>query len=171
MQQTCMCWGICCGPGWDQLLEELCAKLHKLFTDAGLSGENYPAVAQVKEKFGTLRFYMNPIPENVADQAYAFIQEAENKSAVTCERCGAPGERCSDKGWLSTCCKEHAPKPGTKFHVYLSGVAHVTGSILINARNEDEARRLALLRTGDVEWKYDGIIETAPLEVNMVIED
>lgn len=54
MRETCMCWGICTGDGWYDLLDRLCGDL-QWNTDKN----SYPQVVadQVKEKFGTLRFY------------------------------------------------------------------------------------------------------------------
>jgi len=128
--QTCMCWGITCGSGWGKILEDLCAKLHKLFTDAGLEGDNYPSVGQVKEKFGTLRFYMNQMPESVSEKAYEFISEAENLSAITCDICGAPG-KTRNRSWVVVLCDDHArPKviDGTSWDtIWRFGEAHEKG--------------------------------------------
>jgi len=57
---------------------------------------------QVKEKFGTLRFYYSG-GDDVID---GMVQMAEAMSSVTCEECGAPG-KTNDKGWLSTRCEAH----------------------------------------------------------------
>jgi hypothetical protein len=61
--------------------------------------ECYPRASQVKEKFGTLRFYM--ISET--DEMSKLISEAEAKSAITCEFCGEPGE-LRNTGWYITLC-------------------------------------------------------------------
>ena len=58
--------------------------------------------SQVKEKFGTLRFYMTGQTAEMDD----IIGEATRKSAVTCEECGKPG-RLRGHGWLYTACKRH----------------------------------------------------------------
>jgi hypothetical protein len=58
------------------------------------------AVVQVKEKFGTLRFYC---PNTDAIQKY--IQLAERLSSVTCEDCGKPG-RPNNAGWIRTQCEQ-----------------------------------------------------------------
>lgn len=60
---------------------------------------------QVKEKFGTLRFYTNYSDEYI-DGA---ISMAEHMSSITCETCGKPGE-LQGKGWLYTACEEHLQK-------------------------------------------------------------
>jgi hypothetical protein len=59
--------------------------------------------SQVKEKFGTLRFYYNG-----GDDVVSGIERmAESMSAVMCETCGAPGKTRSG-GWIQTLCDEHA---------------------------------------------------------------
>jgi hypothetical protein len=59
--------------------------------------------SQVKEKFGTLRFYYSGGDETVD----GIERMAESMSAVTCETCGAPGKTRSG-GWIQTLCDEHA---------------------------------------------------------------
>lgn len=60
------------------------------------------AVDQVKEKFGSLRYYCNG---NEAIQN--FIRLAERLSEVTCETCGKFGRTRDDQGWYYTSCDEH----------------------------------------------------------------
>lgn len=64
---------------------------------------NKVVVQQVKEKFGTLRFYYTGGDE-VID---GMVQMAESMSAVTCEQCGMPG-RERGGSWIKTCCDQHA---------------------------------------------------------------
>jgi hypothetical protein len=58
------------------------------------------AVVQVKEKFGTLRFYH---PGNDAIDRY--VRLAERLSSVTCEDCGKRGVQ-NDSGWIRTHCDD-----------------------------------------------------------------
>lgn len=58
-----------------------------------------PCAAQVKEKFGTLRYYMTFYNEDVEME----ISKAEKLSSKTCESCGAPG-KTRDGGWIRTLC-------------------------------------------------------------------
>ncbi len=58
-----------------------------------------PKAAQVKEKFGGLRFYMTC----GSDEIFDLISEAEALSYKTCEECGKPGEE-RDTGWIHTHC-------------------------------------------------------------------
>jgi hypothetical protein len=62
---------------------------------------------QVKEKFGTLRFYY----VGGDDYCDGVMSLADNMSAVTCERCGKPG-KTRNKGWVATLCDEHAIAEG-----------------------------------------------------------
>lgn len=57
---------------------------------------------QVKEKFGTLRFYYN----GGDDYVKGVMDMAESMSGVTCEQCGAPG-KSNDSGWIRTTCETH----------------------------------------------------------------
>jgi hypothetical protein len=57
---------------------------------------------QVKEKFGTLRFYVY----GGDDTTHNYIALAEITSGVTCEICGKSGSSSSG-GWIKTLCKEH----------------------------------------------------------------
>ena len=61
-----------------------------------------PTVVQVKEKFGSLRFYIN----GGTEEHYNYIRFAEDLSARTCETCGAPG-KMRGQGWYYTACDEH----------------------------------------------------------------
>lgn len=59
-------------------------------------------VDQVKEKFGTLRFYYTGGDKVVA----GMVRMAESMSGVTCEQCGKPGTTAGP-GWIKTLCEEH----------------------------------------------------------------
>lgn len=102
MSGTCMCWGFECGDGWYEIIERLSSKLEKAI--AALPAEErgeYRAV-QVKEKYGTLRFYMTAETREMEK----CIVDAERESAFTCEACGAAGKG-RGMGWLYTACEEH----------------------------------------------------------------
>lgn len=60
-------------------------------------------VTQVKEKFGSLRFYYNG-GDSYIDGA---VMLAESMSTKICEVCGAPGIINDDSGWLRARCEEH----------------------------------------------------------------
>lgn len=67
----------------------------------------HPSAMQVKEKYGTLCFYMTSSTDEMEDA----ISEAEAKSAVTCEDCGQPGV-LRGGGWLRTLCDSCATEDG-----------------------------------------------------------
>lgn len=77
-----------CDAGWDWILADLNAKMKYL-------DFNYK-ITQVKEKFGTLRFYYEPLIQKkvVLDIMDDVVQNAEQLSAFTCEICGN-SSRCS----------------------------------------------------------------------------
>jgi hypothetical protein len=124
MTTTSMCWGFDVGDGWFDLIYKASQKIeaeiksmkptcewcdqgcHAPFEN-GCTGpdgfvDSRPKASQVKEKFGTLRFYMNRSSKTIDD----IITEAEEESAVTCETCGKPG-RLTTGGWIKTLCPEH----------------------------------------------------------------
>lgn len=61
-----------------------------------------PQAVQVKEKFGTLRFYLT----RTTPEQDRYVEFAEAMSAKVCEHCGAPGKR-RDGGWVRTLCDVH----------------------------------------------------------------
>lgn len=124
-QQSCMAFGIECGDGWYDLLDVLCESLTCLYeTGVNLGDQRYvpldaPKViaTQIKEKFGTLRFYYrlsfsdqvkdlqkqaetNPVlSASIEDWITDYIRYidgiihmAESVSAHTCESTGFKGE-------------------------------------------------------------------------------
>jgi hypothetical protein len=103
-------------PRWDERIAQfLFGKMHKVgeieIERIGLKNFAFwPntgfAVTQVKEKFGTLRFYTNSSNAMINK----FINLAEALSAMTCEECGEPGQLGERYGWYSTRCKKHAPE-------------------------------------------------------------
>lgn len=101
MQVTCMCWGFSCGDGWYGILREAAEKLEPLILayKKEYPKDEFPRAAQVKEKFGTLRFYMT----TETDEMSKITAEAERKSETTCEECGKKG-KLRKGGWLRTLC-------------------------------------------------------------------
>lgn len=79
------------------------AKLKNEWMDKVMPPRVYQVVAtQVKEKFGSLRFYYSGGDEAI----HNFVFTAECMTYVTCEECGAPGTM-SHGGWMSVKCQEH----------------------------------------------------------------
>lgn len=60
---------------------------------------NQVVVDQVKEKFGTLRFYYHGGDKEIS----GMVRMAESMSAHICEQCGSPGTT-GGKTWINTLC-------------------------------------------------------------------
>jgi hypothetical protein len=104
MQETCMCWGFECGDGWFNILDQLMGNIQHHIDWQNRNGEVVLQVTldQVKEKFGTLRFYYT----GGDDYIRGMVTMAESMSGVICEECGKPGTSTSG-GWIKTVCIEH----------------------------------------------------------------
>ena len=98
-----MCWGVECGDGWYPLIETLCAALSWDGYDFlhNHARQDPPVVVQVKEKFGSLRFYVDGATE--ADDAT--IGFAALLSGRVCETCGTMNGTYQTQGWIRTTCK------------------------------------------------------------------
>jgi hypothetical protein len=119
MRTTAMCWGFDHGDGWYNLIDKLCACIqHRIDWNqtqresllknnphnVSLPDEIQQVVAvQVKEKFGTLRFYYDGGDEYIR----GLVSMAEVISEITCETCGASG-KIREGGWIRTLCDTHA---------------------------------------------------------------
>lgn len=60
-------------------------------------------IEQIKEKFGTLRWYDNGVPHAVYDEYIEMMRKYESMSERTCIVCGAKATRMSI-GWISPFC-------------------------------------------------------------------
>ena len=111
MTETAMCWGFECGDGWFQILNQLCQNIQHHIDWKNRGGEVVPQVTvdQVKEKFGTLRFYYTGGDDYIS----GLVSMAESMSGVTCESCGKPGTQTSG-GWIKTACVEHGGQDFSK---------------------------------------------------------
>lgn len=107
---TAMCWGFECRDGWYRLIDTLCDTIQG-YIDQNKKYNNIdiPQVTavQVKEKFGTLRFYY----DGGDDVIRGMVWLAENLSAEICENCGNPGELVKSS-WIQTLCNTCRNKNG-----------------------------------------------------------
>jgi hypothetical protein len=120
--QSLMAFGCEHDDGWFDILWELCKALEveikkieekrtkkektiELIKD----GDNdWFKVQQVKEKFGSLRFYVTM----ASDEMYKLISDAEKKSQETCEVCGDKASLMEKSSWYKTLCKDCGNKNG-----------------------------------------------------------
>jgi hypothetical protein len=115
MKQTCMHWGLECDDGWFNFLNECLNKLQYFCDLCSKEGREVQVVAnQIKEKYGTLRFYYTTYGANDTESKIIddIISETERKSGYICENTGKDGEICSRGGWYKTLCYEEARKLG-----------------------------------------------------------
>jgi hypothetical protein len=85
--------------GWFRLVWRLCEDLEPLVAKAEKEIRRSFEVLQVKEKFGTLRFYVSHHTDEI-DQR---INSAQEESSRTCEVCGQSGSLVD----LKTRCDKH----------------------------------------------------------------
>ncbi|KAF2655603.1 hypothetical protein K491DRAFT_423291 [Lophiostoma macrostomum CBS 122681] len=93
-----------CADGWYNIIYRLSYQLASIIAnDESLAGKNVK-VFQVKEKFGTMRFYMS----RYTNEVHEAIAKAQEESAKTCETCGVDGDGVGLKtdGWVRTICEE-----------------------------------------------------------------
>ncbi len=105
--ESLMYFGFAVGDGWFPILKKGLKAIKKWTDGPNWSSEwpdkKYPyvfKVLQVKEKFGTLRFYAGGADRNVN----AIIEGMEFASSCICERCGANGDLRTDMYWIRTLC-------------------------------------------------------------------
>jgi len=98
--QNLMPFGFECGDGWFTLIDELCTTIERILIDDPELARDF-IVTQVKEKYGSLRFYTSPTP----DVIFWLVEFAEAMSATICDSCGNPGKPNSG-GWIRTLCEK-----------------------------------------------------------------
>lgn len=126
IHNTFRAFGCECGDGWFKLLHSLCTEITAAYESAGLPADI--VVDQIKEKFGTLRFYYHHLGHDKPIHAFDFmgqgsirIKQAESdvqkevaqivdyweiQSANVCEICGGVGELRTDFYWVLTLCDD-----------------------------------------------------------------
>ena len=89
------------GKGWLRLVEELDRNITIHFPDY--------TIAQIKEKFGQLRFYPGEREVIMHEKVKIIIAHAEDRSKEYCEICGKYGQIVSPNGWMLSRCEDHIP--------------------------------------------------------------
>lgn len=88
--------------GWFKLIFDLGRKI----TDyCNYNKIEYPQINQIKEKFGTLRFYYYDSTKD--EQIRKWVLDAESESEIICEDCGASGLLLVTRGVFRTLCDNH----------------------------------------------------------------
>lgn len=125
------CWGFECSGGWYGLLRDCCQQITDKYKETGRAIDFVPV--QVKEKWGTLRFYYEFADAPLKIAAYDFIgngavrsepgndtddeekkkfrhdiakivRTAEERSAHICELCSKEGFIRENLDWVRTLC-------------------------------------------------------------------
>ena len=90
----------------DAKFKQSIAELEKNVADAL---EKLPVLAQVKEKFGTMRFYV----DGGTPEMHNYIEFAEAMTSRTCEVCGDRGKSRTG-GWVRVLCDKHSREQDEK---------------------------------------------------------
>lgn len=96
--------GFAVGKGWYPVLDILCSNIQSHIDWKVKQGADIVQVEvqQVKEKFGSLRFYYS----GGDDEISGMVRVAESFAGSLCEECGGIGKRRSG-GWIRTLCDVH----------------------------------------------------------------
>ena len=107
-------FGMECGDGWYDVIRGLCLDITDIYKKRNLKVAVKPL--QIKEKYGSLRFYCDIDAENdvemdkelldeICNEVFEAVSKWEDVSERTCELCGKDGER-RGFGWVTTRCEE-----------------------------------------------------------------
>ena len=107
--------GFCVDKGWWPIIESLCLNIQHYLDWINKNHDAHPVVeqvvvAQIKEKFGGLRFYY----DGGDDRVYGMVRMAESWAEHSCEECGAPGTS-GGKGWIKTLCPTHRAEADARY--------------------------------------------------------
>lgn len=89
-------------PGWLPILERLLKAIDRVLSDYDEKGF---VIAQIKEKFGGLRFYYEGAGE-AAEAIFALVRTAEDEADKTCMYCGDGGS-IRPLEWRLCLCEKH----------------------------------------------------------------
>ena len=115
------------GKGWLPTVLLLSEGIEGLVNQLPESERAQYTVAQVKEKFGGLRYYMSAETKEMSE----LISMAEEECWRTCEDCGAEGsryvlgendDRTGGGGWIRTLCADCAEKAELNRKIYIATV-------------------------------------------------
>jgi hypothetical protein len=115
IMETPMAWGFECDDGWFDVIDILCHEIQEYIDWKSKDineeeKETFQVVAsQVKEKFGTLRFYYC----GGDDVVEGMVHMAESMTYRICEGCGCPGEERKSI-WIKVLCDKCDEERKTK---------------------------------------------------------
>jgi hypothetical protein len=102
-------FGFQCEDGWAGIIGALTAEIAEIV--GGPEKAPRLRITQVKEKYGTLRYYVLGLPAAHCDAIDRAIERAEEESGRTCEACGAAGTlRQGTFGYIYAACDRQADR-------------------------------------------------------------
>lgn len=135
--------------GWFGLIYDLGQKIQSFCDENQI---NPPKIQQVKEKFGTLRFYYtwqdDGATEYQKDIVRDWVSKAENQTETTCEYCGAEGQLIVDDGVWKVVCPNH-----TRDHEHVYTAAEYTK---IREEQARKMRKCDVCGEGYADGYFDG---------------
>lgn len=98
--------------GWAQIVADALEQIVALEQASGLRAQ----IAQIKPKWGTMRFYtladphreLDPERRRFATELLEIARAAQRRSAHACEECGAPSDLRRDGGFVFNGCECHS---------------------------------------------------------------
>ena len=90
------------GDGWYELIRGACTDITAAYGVKGISVDVIPA--QIKEKYGTLRLYLDCDNPDMRREVQSIIRKWEDESCSVCESCGADGTLRTNRSWIQTLC-------------------------------------------------------------------
>jgi len=99
------CFEVWLPQGWVPVIEKQLPVLEAIRVRTGLPVQ----IAQIKEKFGGLRFYMESLDNSIYVEVHDIIDEMEKETEKTCETCGSKEKVSLDAkpgSWVRTKCEK-----------------------------------------------------------------
>ena len=90
-----------CGKGWEHLYQPVIDAVNK-WNEEHKDVELPMEIIQIKEKYGTLRIYLNFYTDEIKDM----IRKAEDESYYTCEICGKHIGGPITTSWIYSMCED-----------------------------------------------------------------
>lgn len=97
--KNCMYFGVSVNRGWYNLIDRVCSEIYRYCLENNV---DIPSFAQIKEKFGLLRIYMNGYDEEID----RIISNASIASYFICEDCGTTRDVSCYGTWILTLCSK-----------------------------------------------------------------
>jgi len=127
MVESCMYWGIECPDAWYHLIDNLCEHIQSYIDNNNVA---QVVADQVKEKFGTLRFYYHGGDDHVD----GMVSHAEHLSGKLCASCGTNLDVGYTLGWITHLCRTCFTNNGKKGSTWVP-----------NENNKDETVRVTMV--------------------------